>query len=302
MESQENGVAAPREMSEEQQVQDAINRVQGAFQGLVDTLQKHIEHFPALNMPVHYLFPRIKEGYQWLLNSCERDNFTYLVTERNQKHLGSLISLITGVSYEQVRGYFREVLESKEFQESYNRSVARYQGKLRLDPTEMPRIARRLGWYAMVRILKPKCVMETGVHYGLGAMVLGLALEKNQSEGHEGQYIGVDIVGTAGILFKESPYSKMGQVYTSDSIEFINNYQGKVDLLVVDSDHSAEYEYREYHAACKILSDKAMILGDNAHSSDSLHQFSLEKGRKFAFFREDPEEHWYPGAGIGFSF
>jgi hypothetical protein len=27
-----------------------------------------------------------------------------------------------------------------------------------------------------------------------------------------------------------------------------------------------------------------------------------ENGRRFLFFKEEPAQHWYPGAGIGFSY
>ena len=33
-----------------------------------------------------------------------------------------------------------------------------------------------------------------------------------------------------------------------------------------------------------------------------LSVFSKENGRKFIFFKEQPLNHWYPGAGIGISF
>ena len=50
------------------------------------------------------------------------------------------------------------------------------------------------------------------------------------------------------------------------------------------------------------LSDRAVILGDNSHWSPSLADFSERNGRNFIFFKEEPAQHWYPGAGIGFSF
>jgi hypothetical protein len=50
------------------------------------------------------------------------------------------------------------------------------------------------------------------------------------------------------------------------------------------------------------LSDNAIILGDNAHVTDKLSRFSIEQNRDFLYFQEQPKNHWYPGAGNGFSF
>ena len=75
-----------------------------------------------------------------------------------------------------------------------------------------------------------------------------------------------------------------------------------IDLFINDSDHSASYEYREYQSIKNKLSPKALILGDNSHVTDELLKFSIENDRNFVLFREEPKDHWYPGAGIGISF
>ena len=69
-----------------------------------------------------------------------------------------------------------------------------------------------------------------------------------------------------------------------------------------DSDHSAEYEAEEYEVVQARLSKSAVILGDNSHATSSLMEFSAKQQRRFLLFREDPKDHWYPGAGIGVSF
>ena len=50
---------------------------------------------------------------------------------------------------------------------------------------------RRIGWYAMVRILKPEVVVETGIDHGVGSCVLAAAKIKNRREGFEGEYLGL---------------------------------------------------------------------------------------------------------------
>ena len=76
---------------------------------------------------------------------------------------------------------------------------------------------RRIGWYAFVRILKPKLIIETGVDHGVGSCVLTSALLRNKQEGFQGSYLGTDINKQAGKLLKE-PYSSVGKILYGDSI------------------------------------------------------------------------------------
>ena len=159
---------------------------------------------------------------------------------------------------------------------------------------------RRVGWYAFARILKPRVVVETGVDKGLGSVVLCAALMRNQAEGFPGQYFGTDINPDAGFLLAE-PYNSVGRILYGDSIQSLQTIPS-IDLFVNDSDHSSEYERREYETIASRLSEDGLILGDNCHCNDVLADFSARRGRQFVFFREEPKDHWYPGGGIGISF
>ena len=75
-----------------------------------------------------------------------------------------------------------------------------------------------------------------------------------------------------------------------------------VDLFINVSDHSTEYERREYELIEQKLTESAVILGDNAHCNSELHDFSARSNRQFLYWQEWPINHWYPGCGIGFSF
>jgi nitrogen fixation protein len=55
--------------------------------------------------------------------------------------------------------------------------------------------------YALVRSIHPPAVLEIGVRFGLGSLVILRALERNASEGHpEGELISVDIDPYAGSM------------------------------------------------------------------------------------------------------
>ena len=124
------------------------------------------------------------------------------------------------------------------------------------------------------------------------------ALNRNLAEGHKGRYFGIDINPKPVWLFQGS-YREAGEILFGDSIESLQKLEGPIDLFINDSDHSAEYEEREYACISSKLSPKAVVLGDNAHVTDKLYKFAVSTGRRFLFFSEKPAEHWYPGAGIG---
>jgi predicted O-methyltransferase YrrM len=160
---------------------------------------------------------------------------------------------------------------------------------------------RRLGWYAVVRAIKPKVVMETGVDQGLGSCILAEALRKNDAGGKKGRYFGTDILPEAGQLFT-GEYKNYGEILYGDSLETLKNFKRKIDVFINDSDHNPKYEAKEYQIISKLLKKSSIVMGDNSHGSPELCKFAERTNRKFTFFKERPEDHWYYGAGIGFAY
>lgn len=234
---------------------------------------------------------------KWVWRDTETSNFYYKLTPFNRDHLAQLISSVTGVRYEIIVQYFEELEGDTELRKHLEKALkgTHYGKDIEID------FGRRLGWYTFVRVLKPRVVVETGVDHGVGSCVLASALLRNIEEGYEGKYYGTEIRPEAGQLYC-GKYAVTGRILYDDSIASLKKLNEQIDLLVNDSDHSGEYEYREYLTIADKLSDRAVILGDNAHVTDSLSRFSREQGRKFIFFSEKPENHWYPGAGIGISY
>ncbi len=245
-----------------------------------------------------YYWPKLRLIVRWLSISREHTNFTYDITPRNRLHLAHALAIVFGRSAVDMTAYIDEALADRMLSEHVI-SAARASPRVIVDAT--CRFGRRLGWYVAVRVMKPRGVVETGVDKGLGAVLLCAALRRNQAEGYGGRYYGIDIDPGAGFLLA-GPYAPFGTLIQGDSIECLRLIRDEIDILITDSDHAAEYEYREYLAARERLAERALILADNAHASDALARFSTETGRKFLFLREEPLDHWYPGAGIGFSY
>ena len=233
------------------------------------------------------------------MKSKETGNFTYDLEQGNKRYLASMIADILNLRFTEVMTFFGELEEDAEFKKHIADCTEKSDWSFIAD--KEVRLGKRIGWYAVARAIKPKIVIESGVDKGLGACVLTAALKRNAQEGHAGRYYGLDINPKAGYLLCDQ-YADYGSILYGDAIESIKGFDGVVDLYVNDSDHSAEYEALEYRAMKSKLSERAVILGDNAHVSAKLLEFSLAENRHFVFFREQPLEHWYPGGGIGISF
>lgn len=249
-----------------------------------------------------YLFGRsyyarqLRSLRQWSVASTEETNFYYELVPRNEATLISLVSAVCGVDVEEVETYVTEAKSDAGLHEHIS-------AFLRADPLlkdAVPALGRRIGWYAFVRAMKPSLVVETGVAHGVGSCVLAAALLRNAAEGYPGSYLGTEIDRDAGQLFV-APYSSAGEIRFGDSLETLRSLTEPIDIFINDSDHSASYEAAEYESVRHLLSADSVILGDNSHVTSSLRDFSARARRPFLFFREEPADHWYPGAGIGVS-
>ena len=234
-----------------------------------------------------------------MFRSREYTNYTYDLSALNRLYLAWFVAEVAGAAPEEAARYIEE-LETDERLRAHIRTATQAHEAGRFADPEA-RYGRRLGWYAITRIRKPKLVVETGVDKGLGACVLTAALLRNRAEGHEGRYVGTDINPQAGYMLAGS-YASAGEVRYGDSIASLENLEGPIDLFINDSDHTPGYEAREYDAVADKLADEAVVLGDNAHVSSELADFARKTGRRFLFFREEPVGHGYRGGAIGAAF
>lgn len=205
---------------------------------------------------------------RYLVSDPELDNFTYDITNRDE--LAAFVVQVTGVSEADVRGFIGEV-----------------------DAMQISKpLGRRIGWYALVRALRPALIFETGTHLGLGATTLGSAAQQNGA----GRVVSFDISPNAGSLIPaDLPVEKVvGD--TAATLPATIARLGAPDVFLHDSDHSYAHEAAEFAA---VYRPGMLLLSDNSHVTSALADFAAAHGLTYTYFQEQPADHWYPGGGIG---
>jgi predicted O-methyltransferase YrrM len=261
--------------------------------------------FPLINAPFRalhtwrrYIGPLVKNWVVWIFTSREDINFTYALTKRCKVNLAASLASLLQKDYGEIAGYFSEIETDDDFNSHLRRLWLKDPERYQTDET--PFVGRRMVWYAVARATKPKVLIETGVDQGMGAVVMCAALARNAVEGHPGKYYGTDINPEAG-YYLQHQYANYGQILYGDSLKSLDGLLETVDLFINDSDHSEAYEQAEYELIKRKLSPNAILLGDNSHVTSKLAEFSMREGRRFVFLSEEPDRHWYRGAGVGVS-
>ena len=238
-----------------------------------------------------YSKARTLSALHWVKLRTPLSNHYYDLDHFNLEEITYFLSQNFRISIEVVNEYLAEILDIKKIDSEIREQLpagVRYG------------FGRRIVWYAAIRILKPKVVVETGVHQGMGSYVVCRALEMNESEGFEGHAFGTEINPNCGQLIP-TRLRRFSTILIGDSLESLEDLDVKVDIFVNDSNHDITYEYNEYLAIQNKLSKQNLIIGDNSHASNSLRKYCHEQERDFYFLPERPLNHWYLGAGVGFS-
>lgn len=256
-----------------------------------------------------YLVYRLKQVFQHILkvaslaiktafNSRETSTYTYKLTTENEAYLKNIVATITQTSFAEVTTYFEEIYNDKIFQDGIKDMIAK--SNLRKKKDLRTDFGSRIAWYAFVRILKPKVIVENGVEIGFTASILCKALERNYLEGNFGKYYGLDIDNNAGFLIKKQLNEKsIAKIILGDAIESIRNLDEKVDFYFSDGIRTYEYEQEEFMELNKKINKNSIVVTNKALFSKALFEASMQSSRKFIYFQEAPLKHWYKGAGIG---
>jgi predicted O-methyltransferase YrrM len=229
----------------------------------------------------------------WLIKTEEFTNYMYEISAINRNQMIGAVSQVSKLPISEVEEYFIELETDIEFAEQLKGKGEKLKRRYELI-FPIP-YARRIVWYALVRIFKPNVVVESGTEKGLGSLIINRALEKNRT----GQLYTLDIDIYAGSLFDAQDKEKINLVI-GDSIESIGRIS-EIDFFIQDSNHSLEHEILELKALEKQLSKNSIVISDNAHDSNALFEWSKKMERNYLFINEQSKKHWYPGDGVGIS-
>ncbi|MCF2529266.1 class I SAM-dependent methyltransferase [Yinghuangia soli] len=234
----------------------------------------------------------------WLVRSREHVHYTYDLERLNLEHLAWFVTTVTGVPAADARRYLAEIREDDDLRRVVGDGLARSPRRATTDP--VVRYGRRIGWYALVRALRPEFVVETGTNRGLGSAVIAAAMLRNGT----GRLATCDFDDRSGELILP-PYDKIVDHVVGDSLEFLAGpvaRQMPVDLFISDTAFTQDHELAELTAARPLLSPRAVVVATRCNMWWTLPRWADAQGMRFLYFDEKPADHWYPGLGIGAAF
>lgn len=238
----------------------------------------------------------LRSYIRWLFTSREWTNLTSNITPHNRRELVEFVHLLTDADRETVAGFMIEAEEDRTLNDHVSATVGATPYYSWADKDV--RIGKRIGWYAMIRAIKPAVVVESGIDKGLGSCVIAAALLRNKAEGSPGLLYALDIEETSGWLLG-GPYNEVVEHRIGDSHDTLKNLERPIDLFIHDSNHSYDHERGEYGIIRDNLSKYALILSDNSHECTALMDFAAELGKSYHFWHERPDGAFYPVGGIG---
>jgi Methyltransferase domain len=232
----------------------------------------------------------LRHNLRYVLLDPEPDNFTYELANEHE-----LIEWTAGVARcprELASGYFAEPRADRELAARLRRGTA---GRWLWSKLEPP-YGKRLAWYALARALQPRLVIETGVHDGLGSLLLLRALERNESPG---RLVSFDINPVAGWLVGAHPRWELRLEPSSGGLPTVLADGSQVGLFIHDSAHTYENERRELALAADHLAPDGVLLSDDAQVTRALAELCEQRGLAYFEVRERPLDHFYPGGSLG---
>jgi len=138
--------------------------------------------------------------------------------------------------------------------------------------------------YYIIRILKPKNIVETGVAYGTSSAYILKALKDNGS----GRLHSIDSIfrpwqseEMIGAIIPESLKTKWNLVLGKSSNELQNLFDTlNVDIFIHDSLHTYKNMMFEFNIALKKIDENGLIISDDVLGNDAFNDFTKEKNLK----------------------
>lgn len=138
--------------------------------------------------------------------------------------------------------------------------------------------------YALIKILKPETVVETGVGAGVSSWTILHAMEENGT----GSLVSIDLPTPNTALLPEVGYLvpqglrarwDLRAGPSQKLLPEVLNELGQIDMFLHDSRHSYSNQVREYRAAWPFIRRCGILVSDDV-SNDALHDACRTWGRE----------------------
>jgi hypothetical protein len=229
---------------------------------------------------------------RFVLTDPEPANFTYEIA--NTGELVHWTANVAGCAVDRAAAYIAELDSDQVLCDRVHAATAGH----RLWTKASPPFGKRLGWYAVARATRPALIIETGVHDGLGSLVLLRALERNVEEGHPGRLVSFDINPQAGWLVGSHPLWDLRIQDSRVGLPHVLQHAGDLGMFIYDGWHAYDDERNDLVVATQHLAADGVLLSDDAHSH-ALSDVCREHGLLYYEFREAPMRHFYSGSVLG---
>lgn len=163
-------------------------------------------------------------------------------------------------------------------------------------------LGNRTMWYPIARALKPKVIVEAGVHEGVSSEMFLVALQRNAQEGHPGRLISFDIFEDTGWLVH--PELKKNWTFILEATDTGLKKHLKdveVDLFVHETPHTNELLTTEFEAIFQRAAPRLGIVDSSGKLRDVLKDYATRFGTQHHFFLDEPKDHIVKSHGMGFA-
>lgn len=242
---------------------------------------------------VHSVGAPLRTNLGFVLADPEVDNCTYELA--NEPEVAEWVATVVGCQAEDVEHLLYEAHTDRLLQQRlYDATAARWWWTKRSPP-----FGKRLAWYAFARLLKPALIIETGVHDGLGSLLLLRALELNDSESAPGRLVSFDVNPRAGWIVGEHPLWELRVESSRDGLPAVLERGQPVGIFIHDSLHTYAHERFELETAAAHLAPGGLLISDNAHGTRALLDVCLDFGLHYHECNMPSRGHFYPAEVTG---
>lgn len=223
--------------------------------------------------------------------SREIVNFTYQLSPQSRAILPHMVAQLTGVSHARANAVIAELEQDQELARYYAEAIRTSNRKWASDEAFKP--GRLLLHYALVRLTKPRCVVEAGLDKGLGAIIMNRALQRNQAEGYEARYIGVEYRADRPAFLLEQFPDRISDVVYASWYEVVEKLPlHSIDFMFYDA-VVMPFHLQKLVELSNRLSPESLTV--SAWAFPEFVAIADRIGRSAAVFSARPDRHWEYG-------